>query len=121
MPLVEVVHAGLSDELQQRIKRLLKDSVAEELDCSDADPDSALKPEDINVRFRTYGPNDDDEFAVDVLVIAKHFDARADKLDDATGQIRSHLCRNLSDLDIPMLGVFVTLPVSGWALGYPGD
>jgi hypothetical protein len=120
MPLVEVLHTGLSDEKQLRIKRLLKDSVATELDCSDTDPDSALVPGDINVRFRAYGPNDDAEFDIDVLVIAKWFDSRAKNVDERTGNIRSHLCRNLG-YDINVVGVFVTLPVSGWAQGYPGD
>jgi hypothetical protein len=120
MPLVEVMHNGLSDQMQQHLKELLSESVARELDCGQDDPDGALKEEDINVRFRTYGPNDDTEYDIDVLVIAKWFAARAANLDERTGDIRSHLCRNLG-YDINLVGVFVTLPIAGWAAGYPGN
>ena len=120
MPLVEVLHTGLPDKSLLRIKGLLKESVAKELDCSDTDPDGALTPENINVRFRTYGPHDDAALEVDVLVIAKRFDGRAADLEERTGRIRDHLCRNLGDATA-VVGVFVTLPESGWAMGYPGD
>lgn len=125
MPLVLVTHnPSLTDERLQRIKPLLKEVVATELDCSETEPDGegGLKPDDISVRFQPYGPNDDqEECDLDVLVIAEWYQSRADNVQKRTERIMGRLCSSSSSYPASSIGVFVTLPDAGWSLGYPGD
>jgi hypothetical protein len=121
MPYVEVKHKpGLEERLLLSIKSILKASVSRELDCSDEDPDAGLTEEDINVSFRPYGPLDDQPLDIDAWIIAKWYGPREKRVDTATADIRDALCRELG-YSVDSIGVFVTLPVAGWAMGYPGD
>jgi len=123
VPLVIVQHdPNIPDEKLQSIKKLLKRSCAAALDCSATDPDGegTLIPDEINVRFWPYGPNDDQAFALDVWIVAKHYPTRAETIQERAEAIRDDICRNLG-FDIQMVGVFPTCPIAGWAEGYPGD
>ena len=124
MPLVIVQHdPTITDENLASIKKLLKRSCAAALDCSATHPDGegTLVPDEINVRFWPYGPNDDQQFALDVWIIAKHYPTRAETIQGRAEAIRDDLCRSQFVEAGARVGVYPTCPIAGWAEGFAGD
>lgn len=112
---MDVVYDRAYAQALPNLKQKLKEVISEELDCSATEPDGEgdLTPAAINVRFRPYGPDDDKDFDFDIEVRAKWYKTRAEDVQQRTDRILHRLGSGV----VFSTGVFVTLPIAGWAEG----
>lgn len=81
MPLVQVFHdPAISREYLRKLKKTLPKSVANNLNCDEAD--KFLTSADITVIFHPYGPFDVHEKRLEVIITANNYQSRANTLDE---------------------------------------
>jgi len=121
-PLVIVRHGPfMSREELGHIKEHLKRFCSAALDCSATEEraQGGLTFRDINVCFWEYGPSDDKEFTLYVLIIAKHYPTRAETIQDRAEIIREKLCEELGDdFKRKKVGILAICPPAGWVENY---
>ncbi|GAA1479187.1 hypothetical protein GCM10009623_36330 [Nocardioides aestuarii] len=115
MPLVEITHAARFDDAQLRLlAERLPHEVSLAVECPEEPYDGDLRPGDVDLRFRPRGPYDAGGLDLVIEVRSRWTASRAETRDDRCERLR----RFLVDLvGTPSVGVFLTLPVAGWAQG----
>lgn len=115
MPLVEITYASTVDEARLRLlAERLPHEVALAVECPEEPYDGELRPGDVDLRFRARGPYDVGGLDLVIEVRSRWVPSRAETRDER--------CRRLCEAVIELsgtrsVGVFLTLPVAGWAQG----
>lgn len=115
MPIIEVTYGPQIEEDQLlRLKRALPHAVSLAIECPEEPYDWALRPGDVEIRFRPRGPYDVSGLEVVVEIRSKWFPSR-----DETRQER---CDQLCDAVVEVaatrsVGVYLSLPIAAWSQG----
>ncbi|WP_341926851.1 hypothetical protein [Nocardioides psychrotolerans] len=115
MPIVDVTYArGIEDQTLRTLAQLLPHEVSLAVECPEEPYDLDLQPGDVEVRFRERSSLDPSGLDVVVEVRSTWVESRA-----VDRQARAERLRvAVSDaLGTASVGVFLTLPVAGWAQG----
>lgn len=115
MPIVDVTYArDLEHDVLRTLAELLPHEVSLAVECPEEPYDHDLQPGDVELRFHEAGPFDSVGLDVVVEVRSTWIESRA-----ADRQARAERLRvAISDaLGTTSVGVFLTLPVAGWAQG----
>lgn len=88
MPLVDVARdpKKVSDEVLKILAKELPDIVARSLSVPGV-PEAILKPQDVEVRFRDFGPYDVHSQPLEIVVMANDYPARLESLRQRTENI----------------------------------
>jgi len=115
MPIVEVVYgSGVADDQLCRLAQALPDAVSLAVECPEEPYDHELGPGDVEIRFRASGPHDVSGLDVVVEVRSKWFASRAENRQ----QRCDRLCEAIAGAaGTRRVGVYLSLPVAGWAQG----
>ena len=113
MPIVTVTTGSdLDANTLARLRELLPEAVALAVECPEEPFDGLLKPGDVDIRFRSFGPHDVGGRDVVVEVCSKWFASRADTRQDRCDQLRSAVSASVGNLTV---GVYLSLPVAAWS------
>jgi hypothetical protein len=114
MPIVEVVYGcDVADDQLRRLAQALPGAISLAVECPEEPYDGELRPGDVEIRFRGSGPYDVGGLDV-VEVRSKWFASRAENRQDRCDQ----LCDAIVEAaGTHRVGVYITLPVAGWAQG----
>lgn len=115
MPLVEITHAStVDDERLRLLAERLPHEVSLAVECPEEPYDGDLRPGDVDLRFRARGPYDAGGLDLVIEVLSRWTASRAETRDERCRR----LCRAVVEMTgTPSVGVFLTLPVAGWAQG----
>jgi hypothetical protein len=115
MPIVEVVYGSdVADDQLRRLAQALPEAVSLAVECPDEPYDHELQPGDVEIRFRAGGPYDVSGLDVVVEVRSKWFASRAENRQERCDQ----LCEAIIEAaGTRRVGVYISLPVAGWAQG----
>lgn len=115
MPIVEVMYGSdVADNQLRRLAQALPDAVALAVECPEEPSDHELQPGDVEVRFRGSGPYDVSGLDVVVEVRSKWFASRAENRQERCDQLRDAIAEAARTRRV---GVYISLPVAGWAQG----
>ncbi|ROZ48954.1 hypothetical protein EEB13_03020 [Rhodococcus sp. WS3] len=113
MPLVEVTYApSVPETMLRELASVLPHLVSVAVQCPEEPYDGALRPGDVDIRFREFGPFDCGGLPVVIEVRSKWFESRAvnrqervdvlhEEITDATG--------------LGNFGIYLVLPTAAWA------
>jgi len=115
MPIVEVVYGSdVADDQLRGLAQALPEAVSLAVECQEEPYDHNLEPGDVEIRFRASGPYDITGLDIVVEVRSKYFASRAQNRQERCDQ----LCRAIVQAaGTRHVGVYMTLPVAGWAQG----
>lgn len=115
MPIVEVTYAPhVADGTLRALASALPHLVSTAVECPEEPYDGDLRPGDVDLRFRPRGPYDSGGLAVVVEVRSKWFASRAADRQERADRLYADL---VAAVDLPDLGVYLTLPVAAWSQG----
>jgi len=115
MPIVEDTHsAQLPGSTLQRLAEVLPHAVSLAVECPEEPYDGVLQPGDVDVRFRPRGPHDFGGLDVVVEVRSKWTASRADTRQERCDRLCDAVKGAAGTADV---GVYLSLPVAGWAQG----
>lgn len=113
MPIVDVTHGSdVADETLRRLSSLLPHAVPLAVECQEEPYDHALKPGDVELRFRLRGPFDASGLDIVVEVRSKWFASRAETKQERVDQIRDAIRAEVGPCSV---GVYLSLPVAAWS------
>jgi hypothetical protein len=115
MPIVEVVYGSdVADDQLRRLARELPDAVSFAVECPEEPYDHKLQPDDLEIRFRARARTTSAGLDVVVEVRSKWFASRAENRQERCDE----LCEAIVEAaGTRRVGVYISLPVTGWAQG----
>ena len=115
MPIVDVTHgAALDDDVLRRLAAMLPHAVSLAIACPEEPYDGALQPGDVVLRFHPSGPLDSGGLDLLVEVSSKWYESRAADRHERCARLRDAVLAEVEDVTV---GVYLALPVAGWAQG----
>lgn len=113
MPIVDVTYGPqIGEAVLLRLAETLPHEVSLAVECPEEPYDHALRPGDVEVRFRERGRYDVGDLAILVEVRSKWFASRADNRQERCDRLREAL---VAVVEPHAVGVYLTLPVAGWS------
>ena len=115
MPIVDVTHGPQVSQAQLvRLSRELPHAVSLAVECPEEPYDEALRPGDVEIRFRSRGPYDVSGLDLVVEVRSKWFPSRAESRQERCDQ----LCDAVAEVaGTRSVGIYLSLPVAAWSQG----
>lgn len=115
MPIVDVVYgSNVADDQLYHLAQALPAAVSLAVECPEEPYDHDLQPGDVEIRFRPSGQYDVSSLDLVVEVRSKWFSSRAENRQERCDQ----LCDAIVDAaGTRRVGVYISLPVAGWAQG----
>ena len=115
MPIIDVTHGPRVAEQQLlRLAEVLPHVVSVAVECPEEPYDRALRPGDVEVRFRERGPHDVSDLDVVVEVRSKWTASREETRQERCDQLCSALVAASGTRSV---GVYLSLPVASWSQG----
>lgn len=115
MPIVDVTYArGIEEQTLRTLAQLLPHEVSLAVECPEEPYDHDLQPGDVELRFRERSPFDAPGLDVVVEVRSTWIESRAADRQERAERLRVAISEALGTTTV---GVFLTLPVAGWAQG----
>ncbi|MCW7984705.1 hypothetical protein RB199_18135 [Streptomyces libani] len=115
MPLVEVTCApGVAESKLRELGALLPHLVSKAVECPEEPYDGALRPGDVEIRFRRLGPLDRSALDVVIEVRSKWFESRAANRQERVDGLHAAISTATGLRDF---GVYLSLPTAAWSQG----
>jgi hypothetical protein len=113
MPIVDVTYGPrLGEDAVRRLAAALPHAVSLAVECPEEPYDGDLRPGDVELRFHARGPFDPGGLDVVVQVHSKWTESRAADRDARCARLRDAIAEEIGDRSV---GVYLALPVAGWA------
>lgn len=113
MPIVDVTYGPqVSEEQLLRLARELPHAVSLAVECPEEPYDEALRPGDVEIRFRARGRYDVSGLDVVVEVRSKWFPSRAESRQDRCDQLCGAIAAAAGTHSV---GIYLSLPVAAWS------
>ena len=113
MPIVDVTYGPeVAEERLLRLAQTLPHAVSLALECPEEPYDWALKPGDVEIRFRPRGAYDVSALDIIVEVRSKWFTSRAETRQERYDRLLDVLVEAVATRSI---GVYLSLPVAAWS------
>ncbi|MBZ4318088.1 hypothetical protein [Streptomyces huiliensis] len=115
MPLVEITYAPrVPEDVLRELRGALPHLVSLAVECPEEPYDGALRPGDIELRFRPLGPLDSSGVDLVVEVRSKWFESRAADRQERADRLCAGIRAVAGSHDV---GVYLSLPMAAWAQG----
>ncbi|MCC4315543.1 hypothetical protein [Streptomyces malaysiensis] len=115
MPLVEVTYApGVAESQLRELGSVLPHLVSKAVECPEEPYDEALRPGDVEIRFRRLGPLDRGGLDVVIEVKSKWFESRAANRQERVDRLHEDI-RTVTGLRD--FGIYLSLPSAAWSQG----
>jgi hypothetical protein len=115
MPLVEVTYAPhVAESVLREPGEALPHLVSLAVECPEEPYDGALRPGDVEIRFRGLGPLDRGGLDVVIEVRSKWFESRAADRQERVDRLHASI---VTATGLRRLGVYLPLPVAAWSQG----
>jgi hypothetical protein len=113
MPIVDVTYAPeTTKERLTRLAQTLPHAVSIAVECPEEPFDGALRPGDVEIRFRPRGPYDLSGLDILVEVRSKWFASRAETRQERCDQLCGAIVEAVGTRGV---GVYLSLPVAAWS------
>ncbi|MCQ6247504.1 hypothetical protein HUF15_35595 [Streptomyces samsunensis] len=115
MPLVEVTYApGVAESQLRELGSVLPHLVSKAVECPEEPYDGALRPGDVEIRFRRLGPLDRGGLDVVIEVKSKWFESRAANRQERVDRLHEDIRAVTGLRDF---GIYLSLPSAAWSQG----
>ncbi|MGV9851464.1 hypothetical protein ACWDWU_22235 [Streptomyces sp. NPDC003442] len=115
MPLVEVTYApGVAESELRELGSALPHLVSKAVECPEEPYDGALKPGDVEIRFRRLSPLDHSGLDVVIEVKSKWFESRASNRQERVDKLHEDVRTTTGLHDF---GIYLSLPSAAWSQG----
>jgi hypothetical protein len=113
VPIVDVTHQPrITPERLRTLAAILPNAVSLAVECPEEPYDQDLRPGDVVLRFHERSAYDSADLDLVIEVRSKWFASRVEDRNERCEQIRDAVIDALGQISV---GVYLSLPVAGWA------